>query len=98
MLGAFSYFLDGMAGGEATAYAADHGSDTNSSSSTARSRGAMFMAPPLSSQNGRKKELSPVEMLLSPAIPLLHALNPCGGNRCAAVGQFIKNDEKKMNK
>ena len=34
---------------------------------------------------GRKKDLNPVEMFLSPAMPLFHVLNPCRGGRCIGL-------------
>lgn len=62
MLGAFSYFLDGMAADAAQA-------------------GVLHGTPSLSQQGvrGGKRDRSPLELLLSPAVPLLAALQPCRG-------------------
>jgi hypothetical protein len=75
MLGAFSYFLDGD-----TAQAA-----VVVTSQDARIRSNLFYSPGReggAAENNKKNKKSPLELLLSPAIPLLHALTPCNGGRC----------------
>lgn len=93
MLGAFSYFLDGMAGGGDSPAQAASIPDA-----------AEFMFTQHSPNNGAqhhrqqqgsgRRERSPIELLLTPAIPLLEALKPCrvseknetGGSPVCSVG------------
>ncbi|KAG7668646.1 hypothetical protein Ndes2526B_g03730 [Nannochloris sp. 'desiccata'] len=82
-LGAFSYFLDGMSGAD-TAHAAgvvttqDARTRSNLFNSTATEGAGQMME----NRKNINKNKSPLELLLTPAIPLLHALNPCNGGRC----------------
>jgi hypothetical protein len=82
MFGAFSYFLDGMSGGDAAQAAG-----LVTSSHDARTRGDLFnsnSATMPTTMTGRKNRnrKSLLEILLSPAIPLIHALTPCNRGRC----------------
>lgn len=79
MLGIFSYFIDGFSGDTANA------SDLQNSTNRSRTRADPSINMPRTIGGTRKKEMSPVEMLLSPAMPLLHALNPCRGGRCIGL-------------
>lgn len=86
MLGAFSYFLDGMSGGDAA-----HAATGVVTTQDARTRGSVFNSQPevgaaeLLLKN-KKKRKSPLELLLTPAIPLVQALTPCNRGRCVDTG------------
>jgi hypothetical protein len=78
MLGAFSYFLDGMSGND-TAHAAGvvttQDARTRSNVFNSKATGRLI-------EDRKNKNKSPLELLLTPAIPLFHALTPCSGGRC----------------
>ena len=74
MLGAFSFFLDGMAGPDAPAYAATW------PPSSAGGAAAFLEGGRRSGGGPAPRERSPIELLLSPAMPLLAALTPCRGD------------------
>ena len=72
-----------MSGGD-TAQAATGGVLTTQD---ARTRGNLFNSQPVGYENKNKKmRKSPLELLLTPAIPLLHALTPCNRGRCLESG------------
>jgi len=83
MLGAFSYFLDGMSAGD-TAQAAGvvTTQDARTRSNTFNSTPTEAAEKMMQERRNKNKNKSPLELLLSPAIPLFHALTPCNGGRC----------------
>lgn len=83
MLGGFSYFVDGMAGGDAQAHAASvkPGDSTwPATSGSSRDNVVAFWGAG-DEAAGRRRDRSRVEMLLTPAMPLLAALAPCRGEQ-----------------
>lgn len=74
MLGLFSYFMDGVGGGEAQAAAVPAGGPGSSGSSGSRRRRSREQEEQLQRWQQRRSAL---DLLLSPAMPLLAAVAPC---------------------
>ena len=99
MFGIFSYFIDGFSPETANAAGLQKLNIKDTMSTTGTENNFNDFGEPSSSDfftrvvgglstrggGGRKKDLNPVEMFLSPAMPLFHVLNPCRGGRCIGL-------------
>lgn len=76
MLGGFSFFVDGM-GAEPKAHAAALSSCGGDGGAQLQTRRRWRPAPGHGGQQQQHGGRSPLDALLSPAVPLLQALSPC---------------------